>query len=260
MSDANYPVTNKEHAKKGFGDERDTRTQIDAAYRKAVDSKELERFAKELGVSTESLQVLGVGRDGDSWTFPERDAAGQIIGISRRLDHGGKFMVPGRKRGLTMPWPMDADESTSDGKYILIVEGASDAATGTKLGFFTIGRPSATDGLKFLIQLLPDRDMVIVGENDDGAGRQGAEQFAQGLSGVAKSVRIVYPPEGVKDLREWVISGCDHLKSDSVIKATEPFTPRPKDTSPASQPTSDGSKTISREPVRNRQRSEGNRQ
>ena len=255
MSDANYPVTNKGHAKKDGGYESDTRT------RKAVDSqkfqrladdcmnavnfKELENFAKERGVSAKSLRMLGIGRDGDAWTFPERDAAGQVVGISRRTDRGRKLMVTGSKRGLTMPWPMHADES----KYILVVEGASDAAAGFDLGFLTIGRPSATDGLKFLIQLLPDRDVVIVGENDDGAGREGAEKIAQGLSGVAKSVRILYPPEGVKDLRGWVTSGCDHQTLDSAIKATEPFTPAPAEPSPASKPTSGGAKTISREPV-----------
>ena len=90
-------------------------------------------------------------------------------------------MVPDSKRGLTMPWPMEADDSTSVDKYILIVEGASDAAAGLHLGFFTIGRPSATGGLEFLIQLLRHRDGVIVGENDGGAGRQGAEKTGQGL-------------------------------------------------------------------------------
>ena len=132
-----------------------------------------------------------------------------------------------RVEKLATPLPMDADERTSDGKYILIVDGAFNAAAGTKLGYFTIDRLSATGGLGVFIPFLRDRNVVVVGENDDGAGRKEVKNIALGLCGAAKSVRIVYPLEGAKDLRDWYSApaGCTRLELDSAIAAAHVLTP-----------------------------------
>ena len=60
-------------------------------------------LAGQLGVSRESLCRLGIGWmiTESCWTFPERDADGKIIGITRRFPNGKKFCIKGSKRGLT---------------------------------------------------------------------------------------------------------------------------------------------------------------
>lgn len=73
----------------------------------------VEVLATELGVRPEALRALGVGYlpflsfkkgpnyDGH-WTFPERDSAGAVTGLSlrNRLDGRRKPMLPGSKHGL----------------------------------------------------------------------------------------------------------------------------------------------------------------
>lgn len=60
-------------------------------------------LAEDLGVTVESLQTLGVGfyPGKQVWVFAERNADGEIIGLTYRTRDGKKFMAEGSKRGLT---------------------------------------------------------------------------------------------------------------------------------------------------------------
>jgi hypothetical protein len=95
------------------------------------------------------------------------------------------------------------------GGPVLVVEGMTDTATAMDLGFDAVGRPSDLACMDFLCKLLPGRTVIVVGENDkkpDGKhpGRVGAETTYGALirAGVG-DVRIVMPPEHIKDLRVW---------------------------------------------------------
>ena len=250
----------------------------------------VQTLAEQLGVSTESLERLGVGWkiDSHAWSFPERNAEGDIIGISLRGWDGKKFCVKGSKRGLTFdqhdarivlshvqtkgtynagsqnwrrvsadtPCPIcgkpdwclvsaeqpddpqavicsrieknceaslagsgylhirkDSGNLRSTGTVedadlpILVVEGVSDTAAAFDLGFPCVGRPSADGGRTFLRSILVARSIVVLGENDAGAGRHGMEKTFEALKSVAKSVVKIMPPGGIKDLRAWVRSG-----------------------------------------------------
>lgn len=173
----------------------------------AVDPIELETLARQLGVMLDSLKLIGIGRNPERccWVFPERNAQGEIVGLAERHDGGHKQTMCGGKRGLTFAHPIDVYGGTSYRKPVLLVEGQTDCATGLDLGFTTIGRPSATGGLEHLVPLLRGLHVAVCGENDE-AGRRGAEKIARGLVGEAASVRVVYPPEGIKDLRAWLQS------------------------------------------------------
>lgn len=59
-------------------------------------------LATELGVTVESINKLRVGFHFkyQAWAFAERDAKGNITGISLRGTNGKKFMIPGSKHGL----------------------------------------------------------------------------------------------------------------------------------------------------------------
>ncbi len=68
-------------------------------------------LAAELGVDPQAIERLGVGYDYrcQAWVFPERNALGDIIGLSYRYENGKKTMAPGykQKRGLVYPFNQD---------------------------------------------------------------------------------------------------------------------------------------------------------
>jgi replicative DNA helicase len=177
-----------------------------------ADDPVVEMLAGELGVTAESLRKLQVGWNerGKSYTFPERNAKGEITGITSRLaDGGAKRTFKGSKRGLTFA----TDWAEAEGP-LPIVEGASDTAAGLTMGMAVIGRPSATGGSRHLAELLndfpEDREILVVGEmdaKDDGSwpGRDAAKDMATSLAtALGRSVKWCLPPKKAKDLRAWL--------------------------------------------------------
>ncbi len=174
--------------------------------RATLDPGEIHDAADAIGLSGEGYDALGVCVIEDLYGFPERDATGRIIGIVKRTIAGKKIAVKGSTRGLTYQFPLPTADP------VLIVEGASDTAAAIEAGFNAVGRPSATGGAEMLAKLLHGRAAVIVGENDakpDGQwpGRDGAERIKARLRSCCRSVKVIYPPVGTKDLRRWLTPG-----------------------------------------------------
>jgi putative DNA primase/helicase len=92
-------------------------TKLFETYRRNVYPAMLEYIAEKLGVSTESLSMIGIGYEfeGPSWVFPERDENGKIIGLVRRFDNGSKCTVAGSKRGLT--YIMNTEHGKDNDRY-----------------------------------------------------------------------------------------------------------------------------------------------
>lgn len=86
---------------------------------------------------------------------------------------------------------------------ILVVEGYSDAVSAFDMGFVAIGKPSAEGGNKFLQTLCRGKEVIIVGDNDAGAGKKGMENTFQTLKPVCDKIIKVLPPKQYKDLRQW---------------------------------------------------------
>lgn len=184
-------------------------------YARQVPADCLDRVAElaaGLGVAVESLEALRIGWSDEEqcWTCPELDAAGKIVGITRRWRDGTKKAMAGGHRGLC--YPADLGERIAAAGLVLIVEGASDTAAGLTLGIPTVGRPSATGGAEMLADLLAAINcrVIILGENDrketgDWPGRDGAQRVAVDLGQrLGRDVAVVMPPDGVKDLRAWL--------------------------------------------------------
>jgi hypothetical protein len=158
------------------------------------------------GVPAWAWKAIGAEAHGSDWHIPEREGGGEIIGWSIRRPDGSKSFRKGGKRGLTLKWPLDQYAGTSADEPVFIVEGATDAAAGVALLLNVVGRPSATGGGELLAALLKDRHVCIIAENDGGTGRRGAEGIAAKLVGPCASVRIIAPPDEIKDLRAWLIA------------------------------------------------------
>jgi hypothetical protein len=172
------------------------------------------RLAEALALPTESLGVLLIGfraddPDGPCWTFPEVDADGRVIGITRRWANGTKKAMSGGCRGLTVPagWRDRAGP-------LLLPEGPTDTLALTAAGLCAVGRPSNMGGVDHLARLLAgwprDRGIIVVGEYDgksDGRwpGREGAERTAAALAEkLGRPVSWKLPPAGAKDVRAWL--------------------------------------------------------
>ena len=183
---------------------------------------QLDRLASDLGLSVESLRRFRVGwcaREGCS-TWPMSDASGRIIGINRRFSDGAKRIMPGHRAGLYLPDDLLLEPAAP----LVVCEGATDAVAGRDLGFQCVGRFSCSGSVRFLIGVVRSRRpkaVVIVSDIDaHGAGQRGAESLAAALALYCPSVRVIAPPEGIKDTREWKRAGATHRDIQAVIDAT----------------------------------------
>jgi len=179
-----------------------------------------ERFARNLGLSTESLRRLGVGYSPQrlAWLFPMRNAAGDVVGIRLRLPSARKLSVKGGREGLFLP------SNLQPSGRLFIAEGPSDTATLLDFGFEAVGRPSCTGGVKHLCELvrrLDVHDVVMVADQDE-PGQRGANRLASTLVAYCPVVRVIAPPAGVKDARAWKRAGATAADVLSAIDAAEP--------------------------------------
>ena len=164
-------------------------------------------------IAPQNWRAIGAEPDGDGWKVPEHNAEGEVIGWSRWLADGSMAHVKGGKRGLTLNWPLDAYGGSSAADPVVIVEGATETAAGVASLPNIVGRPSAAGGGELLAPILVDRHVCIIAKNDrkpdsdSWPGRDGAVGVAQKLIPRCASVRIIFPPEGVKDLRAWLAAG-----------------------------------------------------
>lgn len=172
------------------------------------------------GVTPEAWAAIGAVWDEGEWRIPERNAQGEVVGTARRFADGQKGFVTGGKRGLVMAWPLPPYAGTSTSDPVVVCEGASDTAAGVGLGLTCIGKPSATCGNDLAAELLADRHVMIMVDND-AAGDSGAERLVKRLADAA-SVRRVLPPAGVKDLRAWVVSGATRETVLDAYRAAAP--------------------------------------
>lgn len=134
-----------------------------------------------------------------------RDASGKIVGLRyRELGGSRKWSARGSRDGLFFSPALLASLSCCDGcrpVTLYITEGASDTAAALSLGLVAIGRSSCTSGtplIKELLARLRPSSLAIIADND-APGLAGARALSQELG----NARIITPPKGYKDLREW---------------------------------------------------------
>jgi len=186
-------------------------------YQAAVTDMALRGLAHSLGLSVESLGRLRVGWDGcrRAWAFPMADPNGQVLGIRLRFHDGRKLSVAGGHEGLFIPMDL-----TYRG-LLLVAEGPTDTAALLDLGFDAVGRPSCVGGVAHCIALVLAHwplDVIIVADGDS-PGERGAEVLASSLLAFARTVRVVHPPAGIKDVRIWKHCGATRADVDRAIEA-----------------------------------------
>ncbi len=161
------------------------------------------RLAQDLGVSRSSLERLGAGVEGATLLFPMVDGKGTLLG-ARLRSAAGHRSLKGSRNGLFAP----RDLAQSERLYV--AEGPTDTAALLTLRVAAIGRPCALGGADFVLDLVARSQPpeVVVVADADAPGRSGAVALATRLVLELRAVvRVVEPPAGCKDVRDWVRGG-----------------------------------------------------
>jgi DNA primase len=202
-----------------------------AAHARSVNPARLDRLAEQLGLSSQSLRRLNIGWAGErwcrkceqprtAWSFPMSDVAGHTHGVRLRfVECGHKSAVTGGHEGLFIPRDLDWSGR------IFICEGPTDTAALLDLGLAAIGRPSCTGGVPLTAELLKGQrvgELVIFADHDR-PGQSGAAALAGRARLFCPIVRIVTPPEGVKDARQWKQRGATAADVQGLVDAAPAF-------------------------------------
>lgn len=189
---------------------------------RTLDDDRRGKLANALGVSRRGLERLRVGWSEyhRSYTFPMADYQDHIVGIRLRRPDGSKWAVKGSKQGLFLPLNVDTTDQ------LVICEGPTDTAAMLDLSFDAVGRPSCNGGVAAITNIatgnaddrLAPKEIAIIAD-DDGPGNRGARRLASALVSYVGSIRVVTPPDGIKDAREWVHQGATRLDILEAIEA-----------------------------------------
>lgn len=185
-------------------------------------------LAKELNVSTKSLDAWLVGYDNNAFTIPMiredlpeycRDMG--FCGIQRRFPDGSKRCVTGSQLGLMYPYNGVGDY------YVFICEGFSDGISVWDLRLQSIARPHCryVDGIRyFLGEVIDSVGQIVIIQDNDTVGRKGAEQLQYELNELYygddewenEEVDItIFSFSGAKDIRELIrLKGKDYVRRE----------------------------------------------
>ena len=191
--------------------------QLAEKYHQQLTTERLCTLSESLGVSAVSLKRLRIGWDGGAFVFPMSNDFGNVIGIKRRLPDGRKLSLIGSKTGLFIPAGLSPE------RMLLVCEGPTDAGAALDLGFDAIGRPNCNSRVEMTARAARGRTEIVIIADNDCAGKSGAEKLADSLILHFQSVKIVHPPEGIKDLRMWLRAGLERAHLLNAIDQTKPI-------------------------------------
>ena len=186
--------------------------------RKAATQSRLKPWAKRWGVPIEVLERfdLGFDEDRDELIVFETNRRGQVISAVRRSSgEHDKRCIRGSSRGYVGVYELGAHHPGR----LLITEGFTDLLALSSVGFTdAIARPSAGNAkqIDHLVMELGCREAVIFADQSQ-QEQACALRLAEELREIVP-VRVVIPPEGIRDLREW-INGKEAATLDEIEKA-----------------------------------------
>ena len=175
------------------------------ACHQAMTHDRLDWLGRSLGVSCESIHRYRTGWSAQhrAYTHPMYDGIGHTVGIRLRRPDGRKYSVTGGHEGVFYA----CDFLPRRGETWYVVEGSSDAIAMHSIGIrAVIGRPSCTGGTAIITRMIrthgPGR--VVIVADADTPGIAGAERLAHEVMLYCCDTRIITPPSGVKDARDWI--------------------------------------------------------
>jgi len=224
---------------------------------------ELAPLARHLGVSIDSLVDAGVGRAnaypmlvrgrfGDyekrvtAWVWPMYDERMEVCGLRMRPDEGDKYSFTGSRPGVFAGTGWQAAD-----RRVVCTEGATDRAAFYDWGYNVLGKPSCTVGDDIIVAILrgvwlaDDRrrrlEVVVASQVDEAKYRNDGSVFYPGQESAARladllctaardcvaTVRVITPPAGIKDYRDWIRRGGTRRSIEQAIAGREYYRPMP---------------------------------
>lgn len=185
-------------------------------YQAALSLDRLDALARQLGLHADALRAVGVGwlsagavqaRGITNWSgpvfgFPMFNGNACVGFRIRHPRSGEKWHLTGTKEGLFRV----SEQSGALPSPLFVVEGGTDTCAAWQLGLRVVGRPSCTGGTTLVARVAHGLDVAILADADDD-GRRGAEALASALLPTVRTLRVVEPPAGTKDLRAWIAAG-----------------------------------------------------
>ena len=206
-------------------------TQLKGRFAAGMDAVRLARVASGLSLSPGSIERLGIGFDGEAYTFPMEDGHGAIVGFRRRFDDGRKLSVRGGREGIFVPTRLGPIAA------LHLCEGPTSCAALLTLGFHAVGRPSCSGGVRQLREWLAERpglDVIVWGDRDAPKPLPGGKTFRPGQDGAlacakaiwchCRSIRV-FVPTAAKDARDWLRAGASATEVRDAIGRTAWFKP-----------------------------------
>jgi len=145
------------------------------------------------------------------------DASGDVIGIRCRFPNGKKASVRGSRSGLFIPTDLRRDGP------LLICEGPTDSAAALDLGFDAIGRPNCNSLVEMTVEVVKGRMEIVIVADRDAVGIAGATKLANVIALHCPSVKIIQPPDGIKDLRQWLNRGLTPQALQNIVTTLAPI-------------------------------------
>lgn len=219
--------------------ENDAAEKADEYHQRALESGRIGEFARSLGLGYDEIvyggwglndhdlsrsTAWGVVVDAEHWTVPETDGYGNVIGLNRRYAPGvdGKSEKKTRqddKRGLTFVNAV-FEQAVAENR-VFFAEGATGPLACRRYRIPTMGIPGCGAGTGYIFTVLrrmAERGshplVTLIADNDaKESGLTGAKKQRQAIMDEFPDlcVRIVMPPDGAKDMREWMLQNNHHL-------------------------------------------------
>lgn len=234
-------------AKKAESPRRYDLAALAAKFQGQMTFERLDALSRQLGLSRRSLTRLDIGwssgelmfveklqaeRPQFAWTFPRRNAAAAIAGISMRPEQGNKYTWAGSGGGLHIP------RGFAECGVAFLCEGPSDTAAALDLGLNAFGRSSCSsdvDQVIAFVQLHRIERLIIFSQLDEAHYRpktrevyypaqDGAKALANALALRVPDIRVIEPPAhpGHKDVRDWKNRGATAADVESRVAAASP--------------------------------------
>lgn len=171
-------------------------------------------LAADLGLSIATLKAMQVGWDGSQsrYSFPMRNADGDIVGIRTREQDGKRSVSGSDGNGLFFVPAMLSSDS------LIVCEGPTDLAALVDAGFgSSVGKPSCKLGDKYVVEIIKrlQPKAVLLNPDADQHGLEGFSNLANEIlnTGAMPLERIdaLLPPKELNDVRKWLQKNRDHL-------------------------------------------------
>lgn len=197
-----------------------------------ANDRQLKRLQDQRGLEVQTIQDYELGWDGERYTIPIRNRAGELVNVRRYMPgmRNGKMKNIAGFGGATL-YGLDV----LDDEWCVLTEGEMDKLIGRQHGFPTICTTAGSNTWQGAWSAQFKGKRVYIVYDVDAAGVSGAKKVAVSMARAGATVHIVQLPLTVKgsDLTDYFVNQGYTAKSfQELLDETPPFTGVAAPTSP----------------------------